>query len=73
MDVAGAMEKALEEKWHQEVDRFADEFGEPVRKRPQSAMSSPSSGPEKLVEKGLAVNKAARVGCRFGECRTRPR
>ena len=42
MDVAKAMEKALEEIWYKEVDRFAAQFEQRVRKGPQSAMSSPS-------------------------------
>ena len=42
MDVAKAMEKALEEVWCKEVDRFAEAFNRRVRKGPQSVMSPPS-------------------------------
>jgi len=42
VDVAKAMEKALEEIWHREVDRFAEAFKKRVRKGRQSAMSFPS-------------------------------
>jgi len=42
MGVAEAMERALSEIWHKEVDRFAEGFEKRARKEPQSAMSSPS-------------------------------